>query len=212
MLVFLDLDGTLTDNREGILRSIAHALQAIGREVPGEDALLPWIGPPLHRSFENHLGDAVLAAEALGHYRARYGDTGLYENRVYDGVPEMLVDLRSRGWTLALATSKPLVFAHPIVEHLGLAASLDAFYGSELDGTRAEKTELLAHARADLGGGPAVMLGDRRFDMIGARQNGIAPLGALWGFGTAEELRDAGAAAIARQPRNVVGLIEGGLA
>ncbi|MEM7507057.1 MAG: HAD hydrolase-like protein [Pseudomonadota bacterium] len=212
MLVFLDLDGTLTDNREGILRSIAHALSAIGHEVPGDEKLLPWIGPPLHRSFENHLGDADLAAEALGHYRKRYREAGLYENRVYDGVPGMLADLRSRGWRLALATSKPLVFARPIVEHLGLAGALDALYGSELDGNRADKTDLLAHARAEEGDGPAVMLGDRSFDMVGARNNRVTPLGALWGFGSAHELEGAGAAALAAQPGDVLGLIEGGLA
>ena len=111
MDIFLDLDGTLTDNREGILRSIGHALAELGTSVPPEAELLSWIGPPLHRSFAAHLGDPALAERAVDAYRRRYREHGLFENRVYDGVPEMMVTLNSAGNRLFLATSKPAIFA-----------------------------------------------------------------------------------------------------
>ena len=207
--VFLDLDGTLTDPKPGITRSIRHALHALGREAPDEDALTWCIGPPLHESFKKLLGDAALATRALALYRERFSEIGLYENRVYDGVPEMLARLRNAGFRLCLATSKPHVFATRITAHFGLDKWLDQVFGSELDGTRADKTALLAHALARTAAVPerAVMLGDREHDIIGARNNGVAGIGALWGFGTRGELQAAGAARIAANPEDAANLI-----
>ncbi len=207
--VFLDLDGTLTDPKPGITRSIRHALHSLGREAPDEDALTWCIGPPLHESFEKLLGDAALAARALALYRERFSEIGLYENRIYDGVPEMLARLRNAGFRLCLATSKPHIFATRITAHFGLDKWLDRVFGSELDGTRADKTALLAHALAQTSAEPerAAMLGDREHDIIGARNNGVAGIGALWGYGTRGELQAAGAARIATNPEDAANLM-----
>ncbi len=212
--VFLDLDGTLTDPKSGITGSIRHALAALGREPPGEDALVSWIGPPLLRSFEELLGDADLAAQALAHYRERFGEVGLYENRVYDGVPEMLDRLRAEGFRLMLATSKPHVYASRIIAHFGLDAWVERVFGAELDGTHADKPSLLAHALAESGAGPdgAVMLGDREHDVLGARANRLPCIGAAWGYGGADELGRAGATALADTPAEAAELIASVLA
>lgn len=179
--VFLDLDGTLTDPKPGITRSIRHALTSLGVDAPEEDALTWCIGPPLIRSFETLLGDAGLAPRALALYRERFGTVGLYENRVFDGVPEMLERLRRAGCRLHLATSKPHVYARRIVAHFGLHEWVERVFGAELDGTRGEKTPLLAHALAETGARAhdAVMLGDREHDVIGATANGLPCIGAL---------------------------------
>lgn len=205
--VFLDLDGTLTDPKPGITRSIQHALTALGREAPDEDALTWCIGPPLIRSFETLLADATLAepglpGRALALYRERFGTVGLFENQVFEGVPEMLERLRGAGCRLYLATSKPHVYAGRIVGHFGLDTWVERVFGAELDGTRGEKTPLIAHALAETGAAPAraVMLGDREHDVIGATANGLPCVGAVWGYGGADELRRAGAAALARDP------------
>lgn len=206
MDVFLDLDGTLTDNRNGIVRSVQHALGEIGEPAPDEADLLSWIGPPLQVSFLDHLGDQVRADAALVHYRARYRDIGLLENAVYPGVPEMMLALREMNCRLWLATSKPHVYARRIVGHFGLDVHLDDVFGAELDGTRGDKTDLLTHARASTGTSHAVMLGDRRFDMIGARNTGTGAIGALWGYGSADELNGAGADCLAANPGDVPAL------
>jgi phosphoglycolate phosphatase len=208
-IVFLDLDGTLTDPKPGITRSIRHALHTLGREAPPEDALTWCIGPPLLQSFVHLLGDEALAGRALALYRERFAKTGLYENRVYAGVPEMLKRLRDAGFRLFLATSKPHVFASRITAHFGLDRWLDGAFGSELDGTRTDKTALLAHALEETGAEPgqAVMLGDREHDIIGARNNGVAGVGALWGYGTQAELQAAGATWLATNPKDAADLI-----
>jgi phosphoglycolate phosphatase len=209
LTVFLDLDGTLTDPKPGITRSIRHALLALGREAPDEDALTWCIGPPLLQSFAKLLGDEAEAERALALYRERFSDVGLYENRVYDGVPEMLTRLRDAGFKLNLATSKPHVFASRITAHFGLEPLLERVFGSELDGTRSGKTALLAHAleRTDAEPGQAAMLGDREHDIIGARNNGIVAVGALWGFGSKAELQAAGATGLAESPKDAANLI-----
>jgi phosphoglycolate phosphatase len=208
-IVFLDLDGTLTDPKPGITRSIRHALHTLGREAPPEDALTWCIGPPLLQSFVTLLGDEATAKRALALYRERFAKTGLYENRVYAGVPEMLKRLRDAGFRLFLATSKPHVFASRITAHFGLDRWLDGAFGSELDGTRTDKTALLAHALEETGAEPgqAVMLGDREHDIIGARNNGVAGVGALWGYGTQAELQAAGATWLATNPKDAADLI-----
>lgn len=209
MNVFLDLDGTLTDPKPGITRSIRYALSELGLDAPPEDDLTWCIGPPLLGSFESLTGDPALAKRALALYRERFGETGLFENRVYDGVPDMLSRLRGAGCRLWLATSKPHVYATRITAHFGLDDWLDGQFGSELDGTRADKTPLLAHALAETGADPAhaVMLGDRKHDIIGSRANRIAPIAALWGYGGEAELTGAGATTLARDPSQAAGLI-----
>lgn len=207
--VFLDLDGTLTDPKPGITRSIQHALTELGREAPSEDALTWCIGPPLLASFETLLGDPGLAARGLALYRERFGEVGLFENRVYDGIPEMLEGLRAAGYRLRLATSKPHVFASRIVAHFGLDQWVEQVFGSELDGTRVDKSDLIAFALAESGaaGDASVMLGDREHDILGARANAIPGIGALWGYGAPGELEAAGAHGRAADPAEAAGMI-----
>lgn len=207
--IFLDLDGTLTDPKPGITRSIIHALENLGRPAPSEDALGWAIGPPLRESLASLVGEAD-ADRALALYRERFAETGLFENRVYDGVPEMLEALRSAGWRLFLATSKPWIYAERIIDHFGLSPMLDGGFGSELDGTRADKSALLAHALAETGARArgSVMLGDRRHDVQGAAANGLPAIGALWGYGGRDELAKAGADCLAEGPSQVTGLAD----
>jgi phosphoglycolate phosphatase len=195
--VLFDLDGTLTDPREGITRSIAYALEAMGVRPPGLDALTFAIGPPLRRSLATLLGDESPAAveRALALYRERFADVGLYENAVYEGVAEALRAIAAGGATLYVATSKPRVYAERIVRHFGLEAHFEAIHGCELDGTREDKRDLLAHLlpHHGLGVHECAMIGDRGADMVAARHHGVRAIGALWGYGTREELAEAGA-------------------
>lgn len=211
--VFLDLDGTLTDPKPGITRSIRHALISLGRDAPDEDALTWCIGPPLLRSFERLLGDAKLAPRAMALYRERFAEIGLFENRVYDGVPEMLTRLRRAGFRLNVATSKPHIYAARITAHFGLDEWIGTVFGAELDGIRGDKTALLAHALAEakVTSDRALMVGDRAQDVIGARNNRIAVVGALWGYGSENELRGAGADLTAAGPAEAARLILSGI-
>lgn len=202
--VFFDLDGTLTDPREGITRSIAHALERMGREPPPPEALVFAIGPPLRESLaallETRSTDAV--ERALAHYRERFADVGLFENRPYDGIAEALEALAASGATLFVATSKPHVYARRIVERFGLARHFAEVHGCELDGTREDKRDLLAHlfARHDVEASGSVMIGDRGVDMRAARHHGVTGLGALWGYGSRDELLEHGAHALCATP------------
>lgn len=199
-----DLDGTLTDPREGITRSLAYALERMGIRPPAPDELLFAIGPPLRASLARLLGtDSSEAVErALLHYRERFAEVGLFENRPYDGIAETLDSLRAAGLRLFVATSKPTVYARRIVERFGLAPHFLGVHGCELDGTREDKRELLAHLipRHGLDVGNAVMIGDRGADMRAARHHGLHALGALWGYGSSEELREAGAHSLCEVP------------
>ena len=211
--VLLDLDGTLTDPREGIVGCIRHALECLGCTPPPDTALERHIGPPLADTFRELLPDASDArvAEAIERYRERFRATGIFENRVYPGVPELLDALRSRGLRTAIATSKPQVFAERIAEHFGLRPQLHAVYGSALDGGLGRKEELLAHAIEREGVTPAeaLMVGDRRFDVAGALANGMAAIGVTWGYGSREELANAGAGWLCDTPRDVLDVVDG---
>lgn len=209
--VFLDLDGTLTDSRLGITLSIQHALRMLDHEPPEAAALERYIGPPLVETFTALLGDAGRAGEALGHYRDRYTSVGLFENEVYAGVPEMLEALIASDVKLYLATAKPHAYAGRIVEHFGILPRLERVFGPELDGTRNDKAELLAHALAETGVDPAsaAMVGDRSHDIRAGLKNGVRPVGVLWGYGDAAELTAAGAEALIDQPHELAPLIAG---
>jgi phosphoglycolate phosphatase len=202
--LLFDLDGTLTDPREGITRSIAHALERLGLEPPPLDALTFAIGPPLRGSFAQLLGtDKRETVElAVTHYRERFGDVGLFENALYAGIPETLEALALGGATLFVATSKPGVYARRIVDHFGLGRHFVEVHGCELDGTREDKRDLLAHLlpHHGLDAARAVMIGDRGADMRAARHHGIAAVGALWGYGSREELLEQGAQRLCEAP------------
>lgn len=210
MNLLLDLDGTLTDPKEGITRCIQYALERLGRPVPETDALLGCIGPPLHASFIDLLGgDEALAHRAVALYRERFGDIGLYENTPYPGISRTLDELRGCGARLFLATSKPTIYARRIITHFRLDGPLEDVFGSELDGTRTDKTRLLAHVlgRAGLRPEETAMIGDREHDMLGARANRILPVGVTWGYGSRQELLNAGAARLMDEPRELVQLL-----
>lgn len=200
MVVLFDLDGTLTDPFEGITTCVQTALQHFGIEVPDRQTLAPYIGPPLKESFMRYHGlTADEAQEALQVYRARFGRVGLLENRVYDGIPDTLAALRGAGHRLAVATSKPTVYATRIVAHFSLAPYFETVVGSELDGRRVDKAEVVAEAlrcmHADAT--DTWMVGDRCFDVQGAHQNGVRALGVRYGYAAPQELETAGADAVA---------------
>lgn len=208
--VFLDLDGTLTDSRPGILAGAAHALTALGVPTLPDEVTTAFIGPPLYDCFRTLYGlDDTAARRAVTLYREYYGTRGLFENTVYEGVPEMLAALASAGHTLCLATGKPHEYGRRIVSHFGLDRYITAVYGAEFDGTRGDKADLLAYALCERGLRPAdaVMVGDRRFDVAGALAVGVTPLGVLWGYGDAAELTAAGATHLAKSPAEAVDLL-----
>ena len=200
--IFFDLDGTLTDPKVGITRCIQHALEALAVTPPDADDLTWCIGPPLLESFKSMLGDNASATAALQHYRERFSEVGMYENRLYDGIPEALRLLSGRGISLFVATSKPQVYAERIVEHFGLDTWFEGVFGPTLQGDRARKTELLRWALQQTGcrAGTAVMVGDRGHDMAGATDNGMRAAGVLYGYGSREELLAAGAQVLVASP------------
>ncbi len=189
--LLFDLDGTLTDSRLGITRAIQVALRAEGIEEPDLRRLEVFIGPPLLQSFMTHYGfDEARAWRAVEAYRGYFRATGLYENEVYAGIRELLAELQAAGRRLYLVTAKPRVFAVEILRHFALAEFFTALHGSELDGTRADKTELLRFVLETEGLAPesCLMLGDREHDLIAAQANGVAAVALGYGFGSREEL------------------------
>lgn len=206
--LLFDLDGTLTDPREGITRCIAHALQRMGSTPPPLDELLFAIGPPLRGSFAKLLNtdDAAAVEAAIAAYRERFSTVGLFENALYPDIRATLVEARARGHGIFLATAKPIVFATRILDHFELTPYFDGAYGSELDGRRDDKTELLAHLMAERHLKPAqcVMIGDRSHDMVAARNHGIGALGVTWGYGSRDELMRAGAHALCDAPAHIL--------
>ena len=199
MNLLFDLDGTLTDSRPGIISSMRHALGVLGLPVPEEHALLRFIGPPTHDAFRELLSssDPALNARAIGIYRERYAKLGLFENSVYPGVAEGLSALGQAGAKLYVCTSKPEVFANQIIDHFELRRHFEHVYGSELNGERSNKGDLIAHVLNQEGlTNEAWMIGDRLHDIRGAKLNALRSAGVLWGYGSREELAEAGADAL----------------
>ena len=186
--LFFDLDGTLTDPQEGITGCIRFAMQQLQIEPPAQEQLTWCIGPPLRENFVALVGEA-LADAAVEFYRQRFSTIGLYENELYPEIPHVLHELRSRGHSLLVASSKPRVFVERILQYFDLDRYFNAIYGSELDGRLQDKSELLAVALAEqeLRASDCVMIGDRHHDALGAANNGMDFIGVLYGFGAAEE-------------------------
>ncbi len=211
--MLLDLDGTLTDPRAGIVRSIRHALDRLARPCPPDDALAARIGPPLRETFAVLLAtaDPARIEHAMRLYRERFADVGLFENEVYDGVPAMLDGLRRDGGRLFVATAKPAVFAERIVRHFALDHHFAGVYGPDLDGRLDDKAELLAHLLAAERLDPArvVMVGDRSGDVAAARNNGVRSIGVLWGYGSRAELLGAGADTVCAWPASLPAAVAG---
>jgi phosphoglycolate phosphatase len=177
--------------------------------MPTEDELTWCIGPPLRASFVRLLGAEASADLAVSYYRERFSDIGLYENGVYDGIGEVLTALRAAGHRLFVATSKPHVFAERIIDHFGLRGHFERVFGSELDGTRVDKSRLLEYALKEASVDPArtLMIGDCSHDMIGAKNNGMKGIGVLYGYGSRDELLQAGAHHVCQTPGAILGCI-----
>lgn len=199
--ILLDLDGTVIDSREGITRSVRYALEHFGIEVPDLRELYCFIGPPLRDSFCTfyHFGPQE-AERAVREYRKRYRSQGIHENKVYKGIPALFKKWQSEGKQLFLCTSKPEVFALQILKELGLETYFTFIGGASLDGSRQEKADVIRyvlHENAITNQAEVVMIGDRKYDIEGAKQNGIEAVGVLYGFGNRQELEKAGADFIA---------------
>lgn len=202
--LLFDLDGTLTDPYEGITNSVAYALGKFGISVDDKRKLIPFIGPPLYESFVNFYGfTAENAEKAVALYREYFSVKGIYENAVCSGIPEVLSAFRSRGKKLIVATSKPEKFALRILKKFGLSRYFDFVAGATMDSSRVSKSDVVAYALEAanvVNRDEAVMIGDREYDIIGAKNNGISSVGVLYGYGTKEELISAGANYIAASP------------
>ncbi len=199
------MDGTLTDPAEGIIGCFRLALEGLGRNAPPAAELNWIIGPPLRGCFAEALNGEADPEEALRLYRSRYSTEGLFEAVVYDGVKETLADLRAAGTRLFLCTAKPLVYAERILSHFDLGHHFEGTYGDELGGRFQDKADLVAHILKSEGlyVEDCCMWGDRKHDVLAASRNGIPTIGALWGYGGADELRAAGAAALCESPSQV---------
>jgi len=205
--ILFDLDGTLTNPEQGITLSVAYALEHFGIHVEDTSSLRKFIGPPLQDSFMDFYGFSPEKTEAaIAKYRERFSTTGIFENIPYEGIHSLLSQLCSEGYRLAVASSKPEVFTRRIVEHFEMSPFFSAICGSELDGRRSDKAEVIAYALDTLGS-PApdsvLMVGDRKHDIIGAKKNGLHSIGVLFGFGDEEELRSAGADFLAASPEEI---------
>ncbi|HEY0870518.1 MAG TPA: HAD hydrolase-like protein [Acidothermaceae bacterium] len=200
-VVLFDLDGTLTASGPGITRSAASALQAVGRSPLDEAALLGFIGPPLIESFREIAGlDEAAVIEALVAYRSYFVERGMFENSVYPGIMTLLQELCDAGRRLAVTTSKPLPYAVPIIEHFALGGYFEGVFGPTADDDGIDKKAVVAHALNAMAiddTTKVVLVGDRFHDVVGAHENGIACIGALWGYGAREELLAAGVDALA---------------
>ncbi len=197
MQLFFDLDGTLTDPKTGIVDCIRHTLRELQQPLPDEAELSSCIGPPLIESFRCLLGpDQEARAEtAVEIYRARYSTKGIFEAEVIAGISEALAALSGQATAVYVVTSKLAVFAERVIAHFDLAHHFDAIYGSTLDGSLNDKADLIAHVleAEALADRQAIMIGDRCFDIDGARANGLRSVGVLWGYGSRQELADADA-------------------
>lgn len=193
--ILIDLDGTLTDPKLGITSCIRYAMQKLGRSLADEVDLDWCIGPPLKASLAKLLqsDNDELAEQALALYRERFSTIGLFENEVYPNVAETLEKLQQQGYRLYVATAKPTIYAEQILAHFDLAKYFKKIYGSELTGEHTDKGELITYllAQENLDATATVMVGDREFDILGARRNGLQSIAVSYGYGTAEELAQA---------------------
>lgn len=207
--VLFDLDGTLTDSAPGILNCVRYALDRMG--LPEPEDMLRFVGPPLIVSFGEFCGlDSERAAEAVGYYRERYRDIGIFENEPYDGVFPMLDSLKAAGIRLAVATGKPEEFSLRILEKFGLMGYFEFLGGDDFEGSRKEKHTVIEYVLSALGDPDregVLMVGDRMHDVIGAHRSGIKCLGTLWGYGGSEELEKYGVDLTAEDPQSAASII-----
>ncbi len=202
-----DLDGTLTDSQEGIIKSVQYALKAFGIEEPDLKKLTPFLGPPLKESFMKYYGfSGEDAVKAIALYRERFAPVGIFENSVYPGIQDMLGKLREKGARLAVASSKPECYVRQILAHFDIEKYFDVVVGSELDGSRSQKEEVVEEALMRLGvltipveerKSVCAMIGDRKFDLQGAKAHFLTGVGVRYGYAPEGELEEEGADYIA---------------
>lgn len=201
-VILFDLDGTLTDSSPGIINSIIYALDKYGINVEDTGILRKFLGPPLHESFKEYFGfNDEKAMEAVKYYREYFSIKGLLENEVYDGIPELLKNLSENGKRLIVATSKPQEFTDRIMQHFDLEKYFEFVAGSNMDGTRSKKADVIEYALNKCkitDKTKVVMVGDRKHDIIGAKAVGIDSIGVEYGYGNYDELKSAGATHIAK--------------
>ena len=211
--VLFDLDGTLTDSGPGIMAGVQYALNKYGMEVDDFSRLRCFIGPPLKEQFQKFCGFSdEEGVRAVEYYREYYRDKGIFENEVYDGISELLRELKGAGLKVIMATSKPEAFAVTIAEHFGISRYFDFIGGSLMDGRRTKKSEVIEYV-LDAAGveerSTVLMIGDRDYDILGAKEAGVHSLGVLYGYGSREELAAAGADFLAEKPEDVLRSIAG---
>jgi phosphoglycolate phosphatase len=211
--LLFDLDGTLTDPREGITRCLQYGLKQLGRPFPDQTELVKYIGPPLRWTFPRLLGteDPELVDAAVRHYRDRYTDVGLFEKIVYDGIPGLLQSLQDDGFELIVVTCKPAVYADRIIQHFDLDPYFAGVFGPQLDGRFDDKTELVAHVLAERALAPqrTVMIGDRDTDIAAGKTNRTRTLAVTYGFGSLEELTAAAPDQICDSPPEIREILRG---
>lgn len=199
--LLFDLDGTLTDSKEGIVNSVQYVLSKYGIIEERQETLNSFIGPPLYESFQKYYSfDEVEAKRSVSYYREYYKERGIYENKVYPKIPELLSELKKQGYELIVATAKPSVFAKRVLNYFELHHYFSEIIGSELDGIRSSKADVIDYILSKLVIKPkpyVAMIEDREHDIIGARENGIDSIGVTYGYGTLEEIR-------AAEPRYIV--------
>ena len=205
-VILFDLDGTLTDSAEGIVNSVVYALERKGIPYASKQALRRFVGPPLQASFRDYCGfSEEEAKDAVCVFREYFTEKGIYENAVYEGVPEMLRALSEAGFTLAVATSKPEAFAGQILARFDLEKYFTVVAGATMDGT--DKPTVIRQALSRLHTEPSprvLMVGDREHDVLGAKEVGVSSLGVLYGYGSEEELKEAGADHIVKIPSEIL--------
>lgn len=212
--ILFDLDGTLTDPGVGITNSVAYALEKYGISTGGRGELYRFIGPPLQDSFERFYGfSKEKAKQAVAYYREYYQDKGIYENRLYEGMDRFLKELSDAGKTLLVATSKPEEFAVRILEHFDIFKYFTYVAGATMDGTRSRKEDVIAYAlkAANVENRQeAVMVGDREYDIAGAKKEGLCSIGVLYGYGSRQELEAAGADHVVERLEEIVQIVKAG--
>lgn len=210
--ILFDLDGTLSDTGEGIINSVVYALNKYNIKVEDKRELFGFVGPPLHKSFESFYGfSPKKAQQAVEYYREYYAVKGIYENTVYNGVYSLLERLKADGKALAVATSKPEKFAKIVIEGNNMSKYFSVVAGANLDGSRTKKADVIKYAlnRLNTPNAVPVIVGDRCYDVAGAKEAGIDSIGVLYGYGSIEEMRESQATYIAKTTEDIYRIIVG---
>ena len=207
--ILFDLDGTLTDSGEGIMNCAELALRHFGIPVPARDTMRVFVGPPLSDTFMRFGVPESNVQEAIEVYRSRYIPVGKYENTLYPGIYQVLEALHRDGFKLYVATSKPEAMSIEILEHFEIAKFFDRICGASMDSSRSTKDEVIAYLLEEVRpDGNLIMVGDTKYDVLGAAVHKLPTIGVSWGYGTVEDLMEAGAASIAHSPVELLSLLQ----